>query len=333
MPAISVLLPVNRAGAALVASVRSLLAQTWHDLEIIAVVDGAPAAEESLGRLAEQDRERLRVFAGPGRGLVAALELARRRASSPLIARHDGDDLAHPDRLRLQRELLLEGGHALVGSRVCFFPSPHVGAGLRHYQDWLNQCITPAEIAREMFVENPIAHPTFLAEASALERVGGYREQGWVEDYDLVLRLHAAGASFAKVPRTLVAMREHAGRTTWLDPRCSQEAFFRCKAHFLVRGPIAGRAFAIWGAGRAGGMLARALALEGAVPRFFIDIDPRKIGGSKRALPVHAPPVLDAPGRPFILVAVGTRGARAILRARLAGEMRLREGVDFLLAA
>src|SRR5262245_3905202 len=139
MPAISVLLPVNRAGPALIASVRSLLAQTWRDLEIIVVVDGAPAAEESLSRLGEADRARLRVLAGPGQGLVAALELARRRASSPLVARHDGDDLAHPDRLRLQRELLLAGGHALVGSRVCFFPASLVGAGLRHYQDWLNR--------------------------------------------------------------------------------------------------------------------------------------------------------------------------------------------------
>jgi glycosyltransferase involved in cell wall biosynthesis len=332
MPAISVLLPVNRAGPALRASVRSLLAQTWHDLEIVAVADGAPAVHETLAELAERDH-RLRVITGAGRGLVAALERARHCALAPILARHDGDDVSHPDRLRLQRELLLGGDHALVGSRVCFFPAPLVGAGLRHYQTWLNASVTQAEIAREMFVENPIAHPTFMARAEALERAGGYREQEWVEDYDLVLRLHQSGASFAKVPRALVAMRQHASRTTWLDPRCSQEAFFRCKAHYLVRGPLAGRPFVIWGAGRAGGMLVRALAGEGAHPAFFIDIDPGKIGGRKRGLPVHAPAILEGNDRPFILVAVGTRGARAILRARLAGEMRLREGLDFLLAA
>ena len=67
-----------------------------------------------------------------------------------------------------------------------------------------------------------------------------------------------------------------------------------------------------------------------------MDIDPRKIGRTRRGLPVLAPADLPAlrqrcPGL-LILAAVGTRGARPIVRARFEG-YGLREGEDWLLAA
>ena len=38
---------------------------------------------------------------------------------------------------------------------------------------------------------------------SELVALGGYRERGWPEDYDLWLRYHRAGKLFAKVPEVL----------------------------------------------------------------------------------------------------------------------------------
>ena len=66
-----------------------------------------------------------------------------------------------------------------------------------------------------------------------------------------------------------------------------------------------------------------------------VDIDPRKIGRT-----AHGAPILPADEalararreRALLVVAVGERGARDIVRARLAGE-RLEEGVDFVCAA
>lgn len=57
----------------------------------------------------------------PPLGLVPALEAGRVLASAPYIARMDGDDIASPDRLRLQADYLDERPAVLaVGGQVEF---------------------------------------------------------------------------------------------------------------------------------------------------------------------------------------------------------------------
>jgi hypothetical protein len=68
----------------------------------------------------------------------------------------------------------------------------------------------------------------------------------------------------------------------------------------------------------------------------FVDIDPKKIGRTRRGLPIIAPDeLLDWWGRyenPAILAAVGARGARGLIRARL-NRMGFVEGQDWWGAA
>lgn len=96
----------------------------------------------------------------------------------------------------------------------------------------------------------------------------------------------------------------------------------------------------MWGAGRDGKRLARALEAERsrceAVGRIvpgivaFIDIDPRKIGRSRRGLPILDPDSCrKAFPDAFYLAAVGVTGARELIRSTLAG-WGLSEGSDFL---
>jgi hypothetical protein len=108
-----------------------------------------------------------------------------------------------------------------------------------------------------------------------------------------------------------------------------------CKLHHL-RERLDGRALAVWGAGRDGRRLVRALRDAGYVPRAFIDIDPRKIGRQRLQLPVLAPDALAGHrispslpgGDPLILAAVGTQGARELIRTRL-NSMGWRELEDY----
>jgi hypothetical protein len=68
----------------------------------------------------------------------------------------------------------------------------------------------------------------------------------------------------------------------------------------------------------------------------YIDIDPRKIGRTRRGLPVLPPESLMDLWRrythPVVLAAVGARGARPLIRQRLTG-MGLVEGRDWWSAA
>ncbi len=64
---------------------------------------------------------------------------------------------------------------------------------MRIYGEWVNQVLLPTDFDRELLVESPIVHPGATLRRSAVERIGGYRDGDFPEDYDLWLRLHAAG--------------------------------------------------------------------------------------------------------------------------------------------
>ncbi len=337
-PAVSILLPVYDAAPFLNACLASLAAQSFDDFEIVAVDDGSTdGSTELLADWARRDR-RLRVLQQPHRGLVAALETGLAACRAPLVARMDADDLAHPRRLELQvAALAADSELTVVGCKVRHFPAAAVGEGFRVYEDWLNALVAHREILAERFIESPLPHPGTTARRAALEAVGGYRDNGWPEDYDLWLRLAAAGARFAKVPRVLHFWRQHPGRLTRTDRRYAVERFLACKAHHLAHGPLRDRGrVLVWGAGQTGRRLAKHLEREGAALEGFIDVDPRKIGRSLRRLPVRAPgdlPRLLAAGeRPLLVAAVGSRGARRLIRRHLDG-LGLRETRDYWCAA
>lgn len=329
----TVLFPVRNAEATLDRALDSLWRQTWSDFEVMAVDDGSTDRSGEILAAHARRESRLRVLSG-GAGLVAALEAARRLARTPYLARMDADDICHPDRFRRQVGYL--DAHpevAAVGSRIALFPRSGVGAGWRRYETWLNSLLTPEDHRREIFIESPLAHPSVLLRAAALEAVGGYRETGWAEDYDLWLRLDAAGWGLAKLPATLLAWRHSPARHSLTSPKYSHESFLSARAHFLARHPMlaAGR-LAIWGAGRTGRRLTRKLRRHGVRVVGFYDVDPRKIGREVEGARVRPWTDLAGPGAVPVVVAVGSAGVRELIRPEVL-RRGYREGEDLLFAA
>ena len=335
---LSVLMPVYNAAETLPAALESLASQTIERFEIVAVDDGSDdGSGEILRRWAAKD-PRLRIVSIPHRGLIDALNAGLEACKGTFVARMDADDLAHPRRLEKQAALLENAPDvSVVGCLVETFPRNAVKEGFRVYEEWLNSLVSHEEIAREIFVESPIAHPSALMRRAELLEIGGYQDRGWPEDYDLWLRYFTAGRRFAKVAEKLLRWREHPFRLTHTDRRYSVENFLRAKAHYLVRGPLRERdGLIVWGAGKTGRRLSKHLIRQGRPPDFFVDIDPRKIGGGLRGVPIAGAEAL--PGlwkrwrRPLLLAAVASRGARTQIRKR-AAEMGLVEGEDFLCVA
>jgi glycosyltransferase involved in cell wall biosynthesis len=334
MPAISVLMPCYNTASTLEEALESLHCQTFSDFEIVAVDDGSTDDTAAILQDWRALDGRLQVFHQEHAGIIAALNCGLAACRAPLVARMDGDDRCHPERLARQAAFLETHEEVgVVGCLVEGFPPRQVGEGYHVYMDWLNSLVEDDVIRREIFVESPLAHPSVMFRRVLVERVGGYQEHGWAEDYDLWLRLYLHGVRFGKVPQVLLAWREHPERLTRRDGRYSVENFLRAKAHYLAQGPLARRsAVIIWGAGMLGRRLSKHLLRQGIPLRGFIDIDPRKIGRTRRGLPIVGPEKLADWWReqdwPALLAAVGSRGARHIIRANLQA-LGLREAEDW----
>jgi hypothetical protein len=330
-PGLSVILPFRNEAPFLESCLLSLSRQKGVDFELIGVDDGSTDGSDAVfSSMAGRFTHPVYVKT-EGLGLVRALNRGVEEAKGSIIARADGDDVYHPHRLALQMERL-EQGADLVGCLTCFFPRSRVQGGFRTYESWINGLCTREEMEREIFVENPIPHPTLVLRRSLLEGIGGYREMEWPEDWDLVLRAFRAGAVMDKVPKRLHFWREHEDRLCRVHPHYGQLAFIRCRCRHLARGPLAGgRSVFIWGAGPLGRKMTTHLRNEKVSVDGFIDIDPKKIGRIVRDRPVHPPEYLES-HRAFVLGCVGKRGARYDIRAALLA-MGYVERRDFLLAS
>lgn len=329
---ISVLLPFRDAAATIDAALASVLAEPEVD-EVVAVDDSS--SDDSPSRVAEHARKdtRVRLVASRGRGVAATLQTAVDLARGDLLARMDADDISLPGRVRRAAETLRSDATlGAVGTRVALDGA--TGEGMERYVTWQNALVTPDDHRRELFVESPLCHPSVVVRRAALSSVGGYRECAWPEDWDLWLRLDAAGWAMAKVPEALFVWTHRAERVTFTDPRCALERLTDARARYLparLESIARGRDLAVWGAGRTGRQLARALEAHGLRARLFIDIDPRKIGRIARGARIVGASELDRT-RHVTLVAVGARGARALVRGHLTGRGFI-EGVDWLAAS
>jgi len=338
MSQVSVLLPCYNAESTIEEALSSLADQSYRDFEVLCVDDGSTDKTPSILENWSQRDSRFVLVKKNHRGVIQAANTGLALCRAPIIVRMDADDRCHPDRIKLQREYLLDNpAVAVVGSLVNGFPKELVGEGFKLYYNWLNSLVTHEDISREIFIESPLANPSTTFRKSWVDRVGGYQDHGWPEDYDLWLRLYLAGAQFAKIPQVLLEWREHPERLTHQDSRYSVENFLRAKAHYLAKGPARGRdAVFIWGAGMTGRRISKHLSREGLPLTAFIDVDPKKIGSTRRGKPIISRDDLPALWKqyqnPILLAAVRARKARPLIRENLK-KLNLVEGQDWWAAA
>lgn len=107
-PLVTVVTPVYQPTHALVTSIRSILAQSWQDLEIIIVDDGSRGIGETYLDQIEHLDERIRVVRldrneGSFRARNVGLALAR----GEFVTGQDADDWSHPKRIEHQIRPLL----------------------------------------------------------------------------------------------------------------------------------------------------------------------------------------------------------------------------------
>lgn len=100
MSLVSVIIPAYNCALFLEASLRSVQAQTYSNLDIVVIDDGSTDKTLTIAQAAAAQDARIRVFTQPNSGTPAAARNAGWRvATGEYIAFLDGDDLYHPEKI------------------------------------------------------------------------------------------------------------------------------------------------------------------------------------------------------------------------------------------
>ncbi len=333
MPRVSVLLPVHQAEATLPACLESLRRQSFEDWDCVLVDDGSTDATVALARQSIGGDRRFTILERPHRGLVETLNAGLAHCRGEYVARMDADDLMTRARLEHQTQGLdADASLVGVGSHVRIFPRRAMGSGLRAYERWLRSIDGPECVRREAFVECPVPHPTWMVRREVLAAYP-YRDAGWPEDYDLLLRLLGDGLAFGVIPRPLLAWREHARRLTHTADAYRIEQFPRLKAAHLRRGFLsATETYILWGYGQTGRALRRALLAHDRRPSYIVEVHPGRLGQRIHGAEVIPPERLAALRGQPVVTSVAGAGPRNEVRNALLG-MGFAELRDFVCAA
>jgi glycosyltransferase involved in cell wall biosynthesis len=207
MADVTVLMPVHNGERYLRPAIDSIFAQTYGDFEFVIVDDGSTDSTAQICRSYADARLRVITLA-PNRGLSEALNAGLAGVRTELVARLDADDLAEPQRLARQREMMrAEPRLALLGSQAVAVTPDGVERGT------VRRSLEAASILWTSVFDNPFIHPTVMFRTRVIRDVlGGYRREfdPFSQDYDLWCRVLALeGFTTANLPDRLVRHRVH----------------------------------------------------------------------------------------------------------------------------
>lgn len=227
-PQISVVLPVHNGMPYLPDTLQSILDQSFHDFEIIALDDAS--TDDTWSYLQSLADARVRPIRLEKTGLVGALNRGLQEAKAPLIARIDADDIALPNRFAAQYEFLAKHPNvALLGCQALCIDEDGSPSGTRRFP-------TSHEAIRfQMFFGCPFLHPGTMFRRGLAVDIGGYRNEYFLgEDYDLWSRV-VVGHPTANHCETLMQYRVHSKSITGMNTAVQTEACAKIASDHAAR--------------------------------------------------------------------------------------------------
>jgi glycosyltransferase involved in cell wall biosynthesis len=252
-PKVSVIIPAYNNAEYLGETIQSVLDQTYTNFEVIVVNDASPDHTPEV--VAQFDDPRVRyIVHEENRGLSAARNTGIRAADGELIALLDGDDLFHPEKLRMHVEFLEK--HPDVGVTY------NARFELNHSSKTIRELWRPPVTVTlaDLVLGFPFSPSDMVLRRDWAFRVDLFDERHTYvgEDLDINCRLALAGCKFASLDRALNYRRYHSGRlikdlrgcvedtirplnSAFADPRCPKEVL-------ALRGKALASHYHLWSA-------------------------------------------------------------------------------------
>lgn len=240
LPKVSVVIPAYNASPYIDEALRSVFAQSFQDLEVVVVNDGAPDTPQ-LEAVLQPYFARLVYIKQRNRGVSAARNAGIQRSRGELIAFLDADDVWLPQYLEVQVNFLNEhpGVVAAISDVIRFGESAPKPPERHMLQPSSNNLLSFDDMLRRKGGQLPSA--TVVRRDNALS-AGLFDESLRVgEDIEFCIRVCFPGGSIGYTRQLLVKYRWHsAGAGTTLTARQVKENEAECLRRIGRKLPLAG---------------------------------------------------------------------------------------------
>jgi glycosyltransferase involved in cell wall biosynthesis len=200
-PLVTIGLSIYNAESTLASAVKSIVAQTYTDWELLLIDDASQDASYKIAQNFEDERI-VFVSDGQNKGLSARLNQAIKMARGKYFCRMDQDDIAFPNRLEKQVEFL--EGHPdidLVASSVVVFRNDGSLSGVVQIPE------NHLEICRHPWRGFYLPHPTWMGKTSWFLAHPYMSKADGVEDQFLLYSAYRE-SRFAGISEVLLGYRE-----------------------------------------------------------------------------------------------------------------------------
>jgi glycosyltransferase involved in cell wall biosynthesis len=208
-PLVSVIMPAHNAAKTIRKAIQSTLIALPRNSELLVFIDGCSDETERIVAGFEDPRIKV-IVSEVNVGVAAALNTMIQSAVGEFIARMDADDICLPYRFRLQLREIRKRKSDFVFSNAILFGRSLTPLGVLPQFPFR---LTGESVKFALVFGNPFVHPTMLARASALERLGGYRKLP-AEDYDLWIRASKEGLRMSRTNAYGILYRVHSSQLT-----------------------------------------------------------------------------------------------------------------------
>jgi glycosyltransferase involved in cell wall biosynthesis len=216
-------------------AIRSVLGQTYRDLELVVVNDGS--TDSTAARIAEFVDPRLVVIHQDNQGPSSATNRALAACRGKYVALFSGDDICHPDRIRCQVEEYERSGRCVLFSACDFIDDDGRPLAEGHFATTIfdAQSYSRAELLARLFYRgNFLNGVTVFAEREVLGSRPYHPGLLQLQDFDVWVRL-AKQHNVNVMPARLLSYRVRGGGGNLSSPTRDRLVRLNNEYHLIYR--------------------------------------------------------------------------------------------------
>lgn len=196
-PLVSVIIPAYNHEMYIEEAIQSVINQTYKNIELIVINDGSTDGTGSIitNFIEKNNNFNIEYLSKPNEGICRTLNKGLELAKGKYVALLASDDMCMPDRIEKQLQLMEENANIGLVFSDHFFMRFNQITQLKatDYKPNIRKCfinnIQNVNMYEKLLTENIIPALTVFVRKECFDKVGGFDNNLWAEDYDMWLRI------------------------------------------------------------------------------------------------------------------------------------------------